>query len=205
MKTKGIPFWEQHLEHFVVAIAVLVLLGFAAMQFTGDPNSVDIPGSGKVGPGQIDPLLETKAKSILDKIGGPALEVPKPAPALETFNSKKLASISPQPTLPVPSPRLSPFGNIVTPAADRPFMVAQVPACRDLLTHQYFDTLSQETVNEHEALKKSLPEAAPYDISWITVASTFDVAAVLKQFGEPGPKGEAPLPPKWYNNRVDFV
>ena len=32
MKTKGIPFWEQHLEHIVLGVAVLVLIGFTAMQ-----------------------------------------------------------------------------------------------------------------------------------------------------------------------------
>jgi hypothetical protein len=41
MKTKGIPLWERHVEHIALAVAALIFLGLAAMQFVGNPNAVD--------------------------------------------------------------------------------------------------------------------------------------------------------------------
>jgi len=205
MKTKGISFWEQHLEHFVVAAAVLVLIGFTAVQFIGNPNSVDVPGKGKVGPGQIDHLLRDTATTISDKMKGPALEVPPPAPVLKDFQTRLTSGISPTREAPVMAYNLTPGGSFVLPPANRPFVIPSINAPYDLLAKQYFDTLLPEDVSKHEDLKNSLPASAPYDITWITAAATFDAGAVRRQFGQAGPKGEAPLPLKWYNDRVDFV
>lgn len=205
MKTKGIPFWEQHLEHFVLGAAVVVMIGFAVMQFIGDPNSVDVSGVGKVGPGQIDALLEDKARAIGDLIDGAAMEIPDPTPVLSTFQGMKAEPVVPATTLAFMSPRVTPALGTAVTSGNRPFVVPDIPAPFNLLAVQYFDTLSEETVTEHPDLKKVLPAAPPYDITWVTTAATFDAAVVRKQFGQPGPNGEAPLPLSWYNDRVDFI
>ncbi len=204
MKTKGIPIWEQHLEHLVVGVAVLILIAFAAMQFMGSPNSVDVPGTGKVAPGDIDKLLETKAVAISQTIAGPAVSIPDPNPILKDFEKLRTASISPQPTLLAMAPSITPAGGSAIGPENRAFVIPVIAAPYDIATQQYFETLSEETVSEHTDLKSVLPPAAPYDISWITASVMFDFGAVKKQFSEPGPNGEAPLPAKW-TERVDFI
>jgi hypothetical protein len=204
MKTKGITFWERYLEYFVLGAAVLVLLTFAALQFLGNPNSVDVPGVGKVGPSQVDSLLEQRATEISQKIGGAGIDIPAPAPVLPRFQEGKMADINPGGALFVSRPRLSPVSGIVVVQRDRPFVVPSIPAPHNLVAQQYFDTLSEETMTDHAELRQ-IVASAPYDITWITPAATFDVSSVRRQFGEPGPNGEAPLPLKWYNNRVEFI
>src|SRR5262245_22167108 len=99
MKTKGIPIWEQYLEHIVLGVALLVLVGFTAMQFIGSPNSVEVAGSGNVGPADVDHLLEAKAQEIGGKIGDEVVALSAPTPVLPAFEEKKRASITPRPAL----------------------------------------------------------------------------------------------------------
>ena len=42
MQRKGISIWEAHLEHLVLGAAVLFFLVFTALQFLGQPNSVEL-------------------------------------------------------------------------------------------------------------------------------------------------------------------
>lgn len=206
MKTKGIPIWEQYLEHIVLGVAFLVLVGFTAMQFIGSPNAVEVVGVGKVGPGEIDRILEVKAQEISGSIQQDAVKLPDPAPVLAKFAERKDAPVSPKPVLQYAfGPKISPVASEALPIADRLFVVPSIAAPFDPILQQYFDTLNEETVSEFPELAKVLPSTAPYDITWITAAAKFNAAEVLKQFGSVGPNGEAPLPPRWYENTVFFI
>ena len=63
MKTKGITIWERHAEKFVLGVALVLFIGFAALQFIGEPNAVSTP-EGDVAPGAIDAMLEERANRI---------------------------------------------------------------------------------------------------------------------------------------------
>ena len=206
MKTKGIPIWEQYLEHIVLGVAFLVLIGFTAMQFIGAPNAAEVPGVGKVGPAEIDGLLEDKAQEVASSISDPPIDLPQPAPVLANFQEMKAASISNSKSLAyVWEPRISPVAGEVAMVGSGAFVVPSIGAPFDVIGKQYFDTLTEEIVSEFPDLRKSLPEAAPYDISWITAAAKFNAQDILKQWSAGGPNGEVALPPRWYDNTVYFV
>lgn len=206
MKTKGIPIWEQYLEHIVLGIAFLVLIGFTAMQFIGSPNTVEVAGVGKVGPGEVDRLLESKALEVSQSIGGDAIDLPQPSPVLVKFEESKSASLSGQKSLAfVWEPKISPVASEIVTVGDGAFVVPTIAAPFEPIGKQYFDTLPEEVVAEFPDLRKSVPSAAPYDISWITAAAKFNALDVLRQWGSTGPNGEVALPPRWYDNTVYFV
>ena len=74
MTVKGITIWERYIERIVLAIAVLTLVGFTAMQFVGEPNAVTMDGR-SVAPGEVDRLLEAEAQRLLVRLA------PEAAPA----------------------------------------------------------------------------------------------------------------------------
>jgi hypothetical protein len=209
MRTKGITFWEQHVEHFVLGIAVLVFVAFCATQFLGNPNSVELPGQRtKVGPSEVDRLIEDHARALLARMSpeaAPAQPVPHPEPLKEKFQERLTSSISPQPQLALWSPRIGPDAGLALSAgpADKPFVVAKVPPPQNVIAIQYYETLSPETVAQHEELKKIVPNE-PYDVTFITVAAKLNVKSVLDQFAN-GANGQAALPQKWYDHRVDII
>jgi predicted acyltransferase len=85
MKTKGITVWERHAEKFVMAVAALLFIGFAAMQFIGEPNAVST-SEGNIAPSDIDELLEDRARELRAKLSDdadPGVELPDPVPALD--------------------------------------------------------------------------------------------------------------------------
>src|SRR5436190_3220531 len=207
MKTKGIKFWEQHLEHMVLALSVLILLGFAALQFVGSPNSIPLP-QGKQGqtvaPGEVDDLLAKKATDLQATMQNTtSVKLPDPVMMAPKFDQLKIASVNPSQTMFVAGSRVHPgdIGEMPTPG--NPFVVAKIPAPYNVATEQYFDMLLPEVVEENPELKKILQQQ-PYDIMWVTASATFNMGEVLKQFRTKGPNGEAALPPSWYNDRVDF-
>ena len=67
MTVKGITIWERYIERIVLAIAVLTLVGFTAMQFVGEPNAVTMDGR-SVAPGEVDRLLEAEAQRLLVRL-----------------------------------------------------------------------------------------------------------------------------------------
>lgn len=207
MKTKGIPFWEQHLEHLVLGVAMLAFLAIVAMQFIGSPNAVDVPQIGAVGPAEIDALLENNAKALADQLSPSApspVDLSDPTPVSSTFEQLRVATVSPTPQIVALAPVLNPVPEIGAVISGAPFVVASVPAPTELAQDQYFDALTDEVVEAIPELKVKFP-SKPYDVMWTTVGARFNVAAVLAQFKKSGPNGEAPLPASWYNDRVDFI
>lgn len=205
MKTKGISYWEQHVERFVVGLALLVCLVLVAMQFLGEPNAVDIAGK-SYSPGTVDASLQTKAEDVqreLDRTSAP--DFGKAAePVLPHFTDRMKTPVVPAQRLAVSSPHLAPA---VGPPIDRdrPFVVPKVPQPTAVTVEQHFDTIDPKVVEENAELKAALAMAAPYDKTWYTIGSQFDVASLLKQYSEPGPNNEAPLVPAWTQGRVYFI
>jgi hypothetical protein len=205
MKTKGISFWEQHLEQFVLGLAVLTFLALVAMQFIGNPNAVQVAGK-EVGPGDIDRMLEDEATQLaaLMAPGGPD-DPPPPITLLSPkFEELRTASVNPAPTLFAPQVRLHPMPGDFAPSTDKPFVVASIPAPYDLAAGQYIDSLIEQDVAGNEGLMKRFPQP-PFDVMWTTVAARFNAAEVLRQYRTPGASGEIALPPTWHNDHVDVL
>lgn len=208
MKIKGIPIWEQYLEYIVLGVAVLVFLGFTVMQFIGNPNAVEDARMGTIAPGEVDGILDKEAarlRPFFEPGADPQVVVPKPEPVANVFQARLSARISPQQPYLV-AQRENP---VVASAANLPtdvrFVEPQIPAPHTVVASQYFDALPPEVVQEHETLAQMIP-AAPYDISWITAAATFDSAAVLAEYRRTGMDGEpAPVPLSWYADKVTMI
>lgn len=205
MKIKGITFWEQHVEHFVLALAVLIFVVLTALQFVGDPNAVQVGGK-SIGPGEVDQLLQDHARKIQSQISpdAGAPDIPAPTPALAKFQAARAASISPGATLVVGAPGISPVAGPAATPIGGALVVATVPPPIELKTRQFVETLSAELVAQHEALAAKLPNA-PFDITWITVFGNVDLGSLVKQWTTDDPNGARALPPKWHDGRVDPI
>lgn len=206
MKIKGISFWEQHLERFVLAAAALTLVVFAAMQFIGQPNAAVIAGQ-RVAPGDVDRLLAQRATEIADKLradAAPPGSEDAAEPVLEQFTQRLAASVCPEPSLHAWQPAVGPDAEGIIPPPDKPFVIAAVPAPFDIAPRQYFDTLVPEVIADHAELQERF-SAEPFDVIWNTIAARFNVAEIERQWKSGGPNGELPLLTKWFSDRVDFI
>lgn len=207
MKIKGIPIWEQYLEYIVLGAAVLVFLGFTAMQFIGNPNAVKDSRGETIAPSQVDDILEKEAKRLQPLLDpdAPGPEIPNPKPVADKFAARLAEGVSPDPRLDMPQRSMLVMRGVANLPTDVSFVEPKIPAPYDVVAAQYFDALPPDVVQEYDELAQMLP-AAPYDMSWITAAATFDVAAVLAEYQRSGPDGEpAPVPPSWYGGKVTIV
>jgi hypothetical protein len=203
MKTKGISFWEQHVEHLVLGVAALVALGLIAMQFLGEPNAVTV-GTTTVTPGSVNQVLQQKAEEIDAQSRSANVNVDAVVkPVSETLRAQIEAPVNPPSIVAFANPRLS-MGKEGPSTGDKPFHVGAPAAPTDVLARQYFDTLASEAVDQTPELKGIFP-AAPYDATWNTIYGRFAIADMLKQFSDGGPNGEAAMPRVWFNDRVDFI
>ena len=205
MTVKGITIWERYIERIVLAIAVLTLVGFTAMQFVGEPNAVTMDGR-SVAPGEVDRLLEAEAQRLLVRLApGAASAIDFDATDFrgvrKYFQEHLTAAVSPAPRLVRNYPRLM-LGGHEAPPGGVAFVVPQIPAPRPVIAGQTFDALTEEVVNQYAALSERFP-TQPADLTWVTPAAVFESAQVLREFRRQGPDGEpAAIPLSWYNDRV---
>ncbi len=206
MKTKGITIFEQHVEHAVLGLAVLVFLGLTAMQFVGEPNAVTV-GRDTVGPGQVDRMLKERADALALRLtpdAPPPVNIADPQPVLAKFDKERGASISPQVALAPWTASINPVGDYIAPPTTRLFVAAVPRPPYALETMQYIDTIPADVVTENAELQKVLLHQ-PYDIRFVTAFAKFAAADFLKQLRTAGSNGEVPVPAKWYADRIDFV
>lgn len=202
MKIKGITFWEQHTEHFVLGAAAVAFIAFTAMQFLGSPNAVQVDGKA-VAPGEVDPLLKQKAGQVAEKIAtGPKASLDH-QPLLDKFGARIVASVAPVDSLAPWATPVAPVGGGTTEGT-RAFVVASAPVPAAVKVREYYDTIQPEVVHDIPALAKYVP-SNPYDVNWNTVSATLDVSDLLRQYASGGSNGEAPIPDGWYKRRVDIL
>ena len=197
MNTKGITFWEQHVEHLALGFAGVVFVGLAAMQFVGNPNAVEVNGK-QVGPGEVDNMLREHAREISAMIAPgekPPVDLPEPVPALTTFQTKLASGVSPKPTLWVSAPIINPGGKDAVDPAGGAFVQAEIAAPTKPILQQYIDTVEPEIVSSIAELQELLP-AAPHDLEFVTVAAKFNRLDVRQEW-QTDKDGARALPPSW--------
>ena len=208
MKTKGITIFEQHVEHAVLGLAVLVFIGLTAMQFVGEPNAVTV-GRDTVTPGKVDRMLKERAEALAMRLTPDAaapVPIPDPQPILAKFEAQRSGSISPENgrSLIAWAPSINPGAGYVAVNPTGSFVVPVPKAPYQLATAQYIDTVSPEVVNENQELQKVLLHQ-PYDIRFVTAFAKFAAGELHKQYSTDGPNGEVRIPTKWYADRIDFI
>ncbi|MHC5114695.1 MAG: hypothetical protein ACYTGP_09735 [Planctomycetota bacterium] len=206
MKRKGITIWEQHVEHIVLAAAVLFFVVFAALQFISEPNQVDMQGGKKVDPGDIDALLEDTATDLQARLtpdAPPSFRIPDHEPVVEIFAEQIASPVAERPI--VASHRSVVLVEEIGPGGtDVAYVVPEVEAPYSVVADQYFDAVLTEEVDAHEKLQEILPDA-PHDLTWVTAAAQFSLEQVWEQLRRTGPEDARPLPINWYDDRITIL
>ncbi|MDG2423245.1 MAG: hypothetical protein P8M22_04635 [Phycisphaerales bacterium] len=214
MKTKGITIWEQRAEFFVIGIVLVVLVVYLVGQLSS-PNIKQV-GSDQVGPGEWHEKLSDSATDIKRKQDSKDIH-PSVAQAIEkgqqsssvdlqNFRGRLLAKVGPEdPTL-LPGYRVVPqiSGASGDFAANGKFVEPELPAPSKPVVYQTFDLLAEGVVDQTEGLEEFVAQQ-PHDLTWLTVATEFNVAEAIKRFSESGPDGEQPLPSRWHGDRIDLL
>jgi uncharacterized membrane protein YgcG len=213
MKIKGISFFEQHVEKFVLGLFGLVVVAILAMQFLTSPNRVNMGGK-DVDPGDIAPQLKSKAESISARLSGnaevPPLvegELPLAHPQVKDALAR---GISPRRSLPVSAPALAAaiLPSDVTTAEAR-FYVPALAAPSMLGVRQENDTIEDATITQFPELAARFKDSiGPKDITWAIPVASVDTKAMRQEFrrGVPDAKPPVlPVPGLWYNDALWIV
>ena len=214
MKTKGITIWEKYAEFLVLGVVFIVLVIYIIGQITS-PNIKELAGE-KIAPGAWHEKLKETGDAINQKQNKPDVDDRVEAAiaagektssvTLQGFRSKVSSRIGPEQVAALPEYQLVPriAGGDSEIAANSKFVDAQLPSASKPIVYQTFDLLSDGVVDEHETLQQIVMEA-PHDISWLTVASEFDIAEAISRYTTAGSNGELPLPSRWHNGRIDLL
>jgi len=185
MKSKGITIWEQHVEKIVLAVAVLVCGAFVAMQFVGNPNAATIGGK-TVSPGEVDGLLEEKARAISVRLSDDAaspISLPEVKPVADELLASLNDSLSPLEALTVPAYVQLPLAVVGQQFAVQAYNVPVVPVPDPIQFVQYADALTPEVVEVHaDVLSAHFPGGQPYDLAYATIYGEFPIAALRDTF-----------------------
>ncbi len=206
MKNKGIPVWEMYFEYIVLGVAALVAVGLIGWQFLASSTSQSVAGlNEEVTPSNVDQLLVQEAERIDSFVAANAplaFEIEDPEQRSDTFSRELASGIAPDRSLNLPEYRI-----VLVPDSDEPvgvpFVEPTVPTPHTVLAAQYYDTLTESALASQVTLQDRYTEE-PYDISWITAAATFDVAALLREFRESSGM-QAAIPESWYRRRANVV
>jgi hypothetical protein len=206
-RTKGITIWEQYVEFGVLGLACVLFAFFVATQFIGNPNSITVTGHGEVGPGEVDALLEDEARRISARLqpdAAPGHEIPPPESIAPEFLARLSRPVRPESAHVLATPFI-PLGTGERIPPEAVFAVPEIPSPETVVSRQYFDALDEETVEAHPELRDRFA-SPPYDMTWTTVAASFNAGAILREFRKGDPDGDpTPIPQSWHNDRPTIV
>ncbi len=204
MKNKGISFFEQHVEKFVLGGAGVVFLSVLAWQLF--PNSVKLDGK-DVSFSDIDTRIAEKAQQLDARLKQPAEPLRKQlegrlVDAAPVFIERLGGSIDASP-LPSIQPRLASALQSEGIAAGVPYHVPAFPAATMLSTRQVDDTLDPSVLVQHESLKERFTPGAPLDISWAVPSAVLDLKAMRAELESD--RDGAAIPKLWYRSALYLV
>jgi hypothetical protein len=221
MKLKGINTFEQHLEKIVLGVAALAVVGIAGWQYLSAP-AVKV-GSKSATLGEIDGILEKKARELDGRLGSEAVTIEIPADtvmlAAPGFAEQLSAGISPTQSLAITAPNFN--GQLVKSSGssvDVWYYVPTVPSLKMKGVQETADALTADAAKE--AVKVSKVIAArpdfqkidgPKDVVWTTPYARVDLKALRAELA--GTRKDATpalmaIPSVWYQDKpyvIDIV
>lgn len=205
MKNKGISFFEQNVEKFVLAGAGIVFVSVLAWQLF--PNSVKLDGQ-DVAFSEIDGRIQEKAQLLDAKLKQPAEPLRKQlegrlADAAPGFAGRLGEGVAPGSTLPSIQPRLASVLQSDGIAAGVAYHVPQFPAVAMRSTIQIDDTLDPSVLVQHESLKDRFAPGAPLDISWTVPSAVLDLKKMRAELESD--RDGAAIPRLWYRDALYLV
>lgn len=215
MKTKGITIWEKYAEFLVLAVVFVVLVIYIIGQIAS-PNVKEVAGR-SVAPGDWYEKLKETGELIKRDQEPKKMVPPEVDKAIKTgektssvtlqgFNDRMASRVGPVEAGILPDYQLVPriVGGDAKIGSNARFVDAQLPPASKPIVYQTFDLLSDGVASENESLQQIVGDT-PHDISWLTVASEFDVAEAVRRYTTAGSGGELPLPDRWHNGRIDLL
>lgn len=208
MKTKGISFFEQHVEKIVLGVSGVVFVSVLVWQLF--PTTVKVDGK-NVALGDLDREIATKTEMLkrkLDTENTPLAEQLKGklpqslnGSAFEALAaSHKLGSDA----LPQIEPRLA--KGKIEPVGGADTAIFHVPvfaAAKMGATIQVDDTVEESFLQQNPKAKE-LPalSGASADVSWLVPNATIDAKAMFAELAKEEPKA---IPTPWYRSNLFLV
>lgn len=213
MSTKGFNKVEQHVEKAVLGLALLVALGAVGFQFLSAPT-VKV-GAKSVDPGEVDALLEAKAKALSSQLAeaGIQFESGSVEPAAAGFGERLKAEVSPAKALVATAPNFNPRLLTTSGASsDQWFYVPVMPPLRMKGVDEHADALTAASAAKAKAASPVLaarPDFSgdgPKDVVWTTPYAVLDLKALRAELKRGIPDARPPLSPVpsiWYEERAN--
>ena len=205
MKNKGISFFEQNVEKFVLAGAGVVFVSVLAWQLF--PNSVKLDGQ-DVAFSEIDGRIQEKAQLLDAKLKQPVEPLRKQlegrlADAAPSFAERLGKGVAPGSSLPSIQPRLASALQSDGVAAGVAYHVPRFPSVEMRSTVQVDDTLDPSVLVQHESLKDRFAPGAPLDISWTVPSAVLDLKRMRAELESD--RDGAAIPRLWYRDALFLV
>lgn len=206
---KGMPLWEQHLEKFVLGLAVVMLLGVLAMTLLGGSEiSADIDGR-TYGASEVDDVMAEKAQELGRRLSPDADADTTRLEGIDAdgsgrFESRLSASVSPRRSLPRTAPALA---AVLLPeevgAIDVWYHEPGIPAPRiHSEVEQTVDTVASAEFERVAGLSSAISENG--DVTWATPSAMIDLAAIRRELevqDDRATPSRNRIPSNWYNAR----
>jgi hypothetical protein len=202
MKTKGLPWIEQHVEKVVVGVVGVALVGIVGLQVLYQPNRVAVGKAQDLAPDQAFKPAEDAARVLRGKV---ETENPTLPPALNIDLPKTLADRLSKPAIPAPSiaalgaAALVAEGRSVEVAAVVDYAPLAVPAPTGVVGATLAATIHPAEQVHHPDLAKVLPAAQPFDKVGVSVEGHFSGAALRDALlADPDGEGKTQPIPRGY-------
>ena len=209
MASKNISFWERYTELLVLGVVAVAFVGLLALQFIGSPNNFDSRGGEGIAPGALNSQLSAAANRLDDQINQPGVPEAMQQSAgddLEAaFTGALTSGVGASQDVHLAYAPRGILGSGVSVLSTASLVVEpNVPTPGQPFVYQTFDTLEDDVVSAFPVLGERFGPGDPLDITWLTVAASFDAEALLAQYAT-STATAGRLPERWYNGRIDVL
>ncbi len=202
MKTKGLPWIEQHVEKVVLGVVGVALVGIVGLQVLHQPNRVAVGKGQALPPDQAFKPAEDAARALKGKV---ETDNPTLPPPLAIDLPKTLADRLARPV--IPAANIAALGAAAVVAEGRSVEVAAVvdyaplavPAPTGVVGATLAATIHPAEQVHHPDLAKLLPSAQPFDKVGVSVEGHFSGAALRAALlADPDGEGKTQPIPRGY-------
>ncbi|MDI9404838.1 MAG: hypothetical protein QM516_13285, partial [Limnohabitans sp.] len=210
MKTKGISFFEQHVEK--IALGATGAIFFSVLVWQLIPTTVKL-GPKSVSLGDVDSEIEQK-KNLLDK----ALKDPReplakqlegklPPLQGDAFDKLAAATVAPSGDLPQIEPRLAKaLLNSSGLRSDEVYHEPVFVAAKMLAPKQFDATIGSASLKAVEGIANiQAGSSGKADISWVVPSAEIDLKQLRDELVAKGPGNAVAIPANWFKGTVFVV
>ncbi|MFI4917334.1 MAG: hypothetical protein ACIAS6_12615 [Phycisphaerales bacterium JB060] len=203
MKLKGVGFFEAHIEKLLLGLMVAVAAGVVVMQFSTNPNAVNI-GNQELRPERAYDPVERKAQEVDARMSATDVSPPEVdgrTAMLTEVDDRVMGAVSPQPRITaMGAPAEIDEALFKGQAEDVEYAVVTPPAPSQPVVASYAGTLDPSLLAENEDLAAIVGPAQPFDIAMVSVEVTYDGTELAEMFRSGGTGEIRSIPINWRRN-----